>query len=86
MAAQESHEEAVTALLKAKADPNARRRDGSTLLHVAAVFGHAEAVTTLVNIGADPNAKDRAGRTPLDVADFDDPRVETALHAAEPRK
>jgi ankyrin repeat protein len=53
---------------KALADPTlikARGKDGSTLLHHAAVFGDAKLVATLVAKGADVNAVNLDGTTPL---------------------
>jgi len=58
-------------LLGNASDPNAKRKDGTTLLHAAAARGNAAVVRILVHRGADVGAKDSAGRTPLDVATGD---------------
>jgi ankyrin repeat protein len=50
------------------ADPNARRKDGWTALHLAAARGYADIARLLVHRGADPDARDAQGRTPLQVA------------------
>ena len=59
---------AVTALLDAGADPNARispRHGGDTAMHLAAENGHTAAVAALLDAGADPNATNQDGSTPL---------------------
>jgi hypothetical protein len=50
------------------ASPGARKKDGTTPLHVAAHHGSANAVRLLVRRGADATAADSAGDTPVQVA------------------
>jgi ankyrin repeat protein len=57
-----------TAIDRAVSDPTlikARGKDGSTLLHHAAVFGDAKLVAALIDKGADVNAVNLDGATPL---------------------
>ena len=58
----------VTALLKARADVNARAADGTTALYWAAEKNEIAIGTALVRAGADVNAASRYGVTPLQVA------------------
>lgn len=53
--------EAVKVLLDAGADPNERRRDGKTPLHVAAGRDEEEVVGLLLDAGADPMAQSGNG-------------------------
>jgi ankyrin repeat protein len=55
-------------LLGNASDPNAKRSDGNTLLHVAAAKGNAAVARMLIHRGADVNAKNGIGKTALDVA------------------
>jgi ankyrin repeat protein len=55
-------------LLINASDPNARRRDGKTALHLAAVRGYDDLVRMLIHRGAVPDVRDADGKTPLDVA------------------
>lgn len=55
----------VTLLLKAGADVNARRRDGSTVLMEAASGLRLTNVKLLLALGADPNLKNERGETAL---------------------
>jgi len=48
--------------------PNARDRNGVSLLHWATFIGHAGIVRSLIEKGADVNIKDRSGKTPLHYA------------------
>ena len=61
--------ESVTACLEAGADPTARERDGSTLLHAAAGReGGPAVVEVLLAAGADVMARTEDGGTPLHAA------------------
>lgn len=53
---------AMTVLLAAGADPNARDGEGSTPLHMAAYASKAQNVQQLLESGADPLLKNNAGR------------------------
>lgn len=53
---------AMTVLLAAGADPNARDGEGSTPLHMAAYASKAQNVQQLLEAGADPLLKNNAGR------------------------
>ncbi len=55
----------VHALLVGGANVNARAKDGSTPLHVAAASGDAAAIRALLAGGADINARGKDGFTPL---------------------
>ena len=52
-------------LVKQGANPNAKRRHGRTLLHMAVQAKDKEGVNLLLDRGADPNARDDSGQTPL---------------------
>lgn len=55
-AIETNNNEALAMLLKAKANTDARRRDGKTPLHVAAGIGNVPAIDLLLKAGADPMA------------------------------
>lgn len=61
MAGRQGHAAAVEVLLVARANIDARVRDGSTALMAAATGGHEAAVQTLIGTAADVNAKDQGG-------------------------
>ena len=58
-------------LLMNASDPNARRKDGATALHLAAAHGDGELVRQLIHRGATPDVRNAEGRSPLDVAKGD---------------
>jgi ankyrin repeat protein len=55
-------------LLMNASDPNAKRRDGKTVLHLAAARGSADLTEAVIHRGANVEARDVDGKTPLDVA------------------
>src|SRR5258708_11105663 len=55
-------------LLMNASDPNARRRDGKTALHLAAARGYDDLVQMLIHRGAATDVRDADGKTPLAVA------------------
>ena len=55
-------------LLRYKADPNIRNKDGQTPLLLAVHKGFTEAVSTLLEYGADPDLPNVLGGTPLSLA------------------
>jgi ankyrin repeat protein len=55
-------------LLMNASDPNARRRDGKTALHLAAARGYDVLVDALIHRGANVEVRDGDGRLPVDVA------------------
>lgn len=59
----------VELLIDAKADVNARDKQGSSALHEAADNGDPAVVNLLLRNGADPNAVDGDGARPVDRAD-----------------
>lgn len=60
--------EAVDLLLKYRANPNCRAKDGTTALHYAAYYGKVEVLISLLRAGGDINVRDNHGRTPLHYA------------------
>lgn len=70
-----SNSAVIEALIKAKADVNARDKDGVTPLMLAAMLNSNPAVIeTLVKASADINARDKAGKTAFDYAE-DNPKI-----------
>ena len=65
---EENVVEIVRRLLEHGADPNIRRRNGSTPLHQASSHGSLEVVRLLLSYGASIDEKDERGMTPLQVA------------------
>ena len=68
LAAVFGHHDAVDALLRHGADPNARQGGGFTPLHAAAQNGDRESVDALLESGADPAVANDDGKTPGDLA------------------
>ena len=66
--------EIVRRLLEYGADPNIRRRNGSTPLHQASSFGSPEVTRLLLSHGAKIDEKDGEGKTPFQVASSDEMR------------
>lgn len=62
LAAMNPDSSAMTALLAAGADPNARDHEGSTPIHMAAYASRAPYTLILLNAGADPLLKNNLGR------------------------
>lgn len=62
------HSEAITLLVEAGADANAKAKDGTTALMLAAQYGPPDAVRTLINVGADVNARNSRGQSVLALA------------------
>jgi ankyrin repeat protein len=63
------HVNAITPLIAAGADPNARDKSGFTPLIMAAAFNNANAIDVLIASGANNlNAPDKSGYTPLTIA------------------
>jgi ankyrin repeat protein len=60
-AANFGHDEVVTSLLEAGADPNKKDDDLRTPLHYAVLEGHEGIVKLLLEQGAEPNTKDKHG-------------------------
>jgi ankyrin repeat protein len=58
----------VLTLLEQGADVNAKGKDGSTALRLAAFQGHTDTVQALLGKGADVSAKDKDGYTALILA------------------
>lgn len=52
-------------------DPNARRKNGKSALHLAAARGYGDLAELLIHRGADAGVRDAEGRSPLDVATGD---------------
>ena len=68
IAIENSHFEAVVALLEHGANKEARARDEQTALHVAAYYNRIEVARYLLQCGGNINAQDSSGKTPLHIA------------------
>ncbi len=67
--ANHAHGARVRIWLSYGADPNAKRADGRTALHLFARRGvGSEAIRALIKAGADINARDNEGNAHLDLA------------------
>jgi len=55
----------IEEFLKAGADANSQKANGTTALMMASTSGNVDSVLTLLNHGADPNAKESHGQTAL---------------------
>src|SRR5262245_16532272 len=67
-AVQRRDRQAVSSLLKQKADVNAQQGDGTTALHWAAYLGDAEVTALLIRAGAQASTPNHYGVTPLVLA------------------
>ena len=67
-AVKRGDKQAVSSLLKKKADVNAPQSDGATALHWAAYLEDAETTALLIRAGANVNATNNYGVTPLVLA------------------
>lgn len=67
-ASQQGHDQVVTPLIKANADVNQARTDGTTPLHDAARNNHLKVADALQAAGADHDALDDEGKRPMDYA------------------
>ncbi len=77
----------VALLLEKKAPADARDRDGSAPLHLAAAGGHLQVVELLLAAGANPSGKNREGLTAADLAERGDHRaVKKRLEEAQQLK
>jgi len=68
VAAAGGHDDVLTALLKAKADPNHKNKASGTALHEAAAIANAKCVSQLLYWKADPNIANEKGHTALMMA------------------
>jgi ankyrin repeat protein len=68
IAAWTEHDQIITLLLAAGADPNATDNMGATALHCAAMKKNMAICEMLLKHGADPNAKDAKGNDPMSMA------------------
>lgn len=68
LAATNGHDDAIKALLNARADSNLQNEKGETALILAASAGKKDAVKALLRAGADRNLTDNNGKTALQYA------------------
>ena len=67
-ASENGYEKVVNLLLKANANLELQRKDGTTALWMASQCGHQEVVSLLLTAHANPNHKSDKGATPLHIA------------------
>ena len=67
-AAMQKKTDAVSALVRQKADVNAPQADGTTALHWAAHWDNADLASALLRAGANPKVANRDGATPMFLA------------------
>lgn len=63
--AEDGNKQTITGLLNSGADIQAKSKDGSTPLHIAAYYENTDGIQTLLGAGADIQALSKDGSTPL---------------------